>query len=123
MKCEKLSIQEALSAGGELPFALIRSLSQVTLGHTPACVEEDEMLEARFFSQTQEIRIFQGADGLRAVRLIGEPSDRVLEQTCKLENKQFGSALTIARVLEWDEDGQAYVTATRLTGWKEADYV
>lgn len=123
MKCEKLSIREALSAGGELPFALIRSLSQVTLGHTPACVEEDELLEARFFSQAQEIRIFQEADGLRAVRLIGEPSDRVLEQTCKLENKQFGSALAIARVLEWDEDGQAYVAATRLTGWKEAEYV
>ena len=100
MKCEHLSVREALSAGGALPFALIRSLSQVTLGHTPVCVEEDELLEARFFSGEQEIRIFQGADGLRAVRLTGEPSDRVLEQTYKLENKQFGSALTIARVLE-----------------------
>ena len=122
MKCEQLSVREALSAGGALPFALIRSLSQVTLGRTPARVEEEELLEARFFSETQEIRIFQGADGLRAVRLTGEASDRVLEQTCALENDRFGGTLTIARVLEWDEDGQAYVAATRLTGWKEAAY-
>lgn len=118
MKYEQLDVQQAVSAGCALPFAMIRSLSQTALGYAPSSVETEELLEARFFSGEQEIRIFRDGDGLRAVRLTGEPGDRVLEQTCPLENRQFGRELTLLRVLEWDEDGQTYVAATRLTGWK-----
>ena len=40
MKYEKLSVQEAMTAGLQLPYAMIRSLSQVTLGRTPPQVAE-----------------------------------------------------------------------------------
>lgn len=122
MKYEKLSAQEALTAGLQLPYAMIRSLSQVTLGRMPSQVTEDELLEARFFNSEQEIRVFCGENGLQAVRLSAEPVDRALEETYEIENKQFGGSLTVARVLDWDGDGQAYVTATRLSGWKEENH-
>lgn len=119
MKYEQIQVHEALTAGCALPYALLRFLSRVTLGCTPPQVPEDELLEARFFSSEQEIRVFPGEDGMQAVRLSAEPTDRVLEETYQIENRQFGGSLTVARVLDWDEDGQAYVAATRLTGWKE----
>ena len=122
MKYETLSAQEALTAGLQQPYAMIRSLSQVTLGRMPSQVTEDELLEARFFSSEQEIRVFRGENGLQAVRLSAEPADRVLEETYEIENKQFGGFLTVARVLDWDGDGQAYVTSTRLSGWKEENH-
>ena len=42
MKYEILNVQEAISAGLQMPFAMIRSLSQATLGYTPSRVEETE---------------------------------------------------------------------------------
>ena len=36
MKQETIDIQAALEAGQKLPFAWVRSLSQVALGRTPA---------------------------------------------------------------------------------------
>lgn len=121
MKYEPMSVRDAMAAGLQLPFALIRSLSRVTLGHTPPQIEEAELLEARFFNGAQEIRVFPGEDGLRAVRLCPEAADHAVKETCRLENRQFGSTLTITRILDWDEDGQTYVNATCLTDWKEAE--
>ena len=119
MKQETIDIQAALEAGQKLPFAWVRSLSQVALGRTPLAVELEELLEARFFSRDREIRIFPGEDGLRAVALTGEPEDHVMEEEYLIENPQFGRSITVTRVLDWDEDGQAYIAATRLSGWKE----
>ena len=84
MKYEILNVQEAISAGLQMPFAMIRSLSQATLGYTPSRVEETELLEARFFSGEQEIRVFLGEEGLQAVRVIGEAADHCLDETYQL---------------------------------------
>ena len=119
MKQETIDIQAALEAGQKLPFAWVRSLSQVALGRTLLAVELEELLEARFFSRDREIRIFPGEDGLRAVALTGEPEDHEMEEEYLIENPQFGRSITVTRVLDWDEDGQAYIAATRLSGWKE----
>lgn len=119
MKQEKITVQQALQAGRALPFAMIRALSQVTLGHTPAGIAEEELLEARFFDAEQEIRVFRYGDELRAVRLCAEADDRILYKTCRIANKRFGGSLTAAQLLESDEDGQTYIAATRLVDWKE----
>lgn len=42
-----------------------------------------------------------------------------MEEEYLIENPQFGRSITVTRVLDWDEDGQAYIAATRLSGWKE----
>ena len=119
MKQEMMSLQAAIEAGQKLPFGWVRSLSQVALGRMPLAVDLEELLEARFFSRDREIRIFPGEDGLSAVALTGEPEDHVMEEEYPIENPRFGQSVTLARVLDWDEDGQAYIAATRLSGWKE----
>jgi len=118
MKTERMEVQSALEQGMDLPYALIRSLSQVTLGLTPKAVDLEELIEARFFSETEEIRIFQSEDGLEAARLSMEADDIWLEESRQLMNPVFGSSITLSRKVSFDEDGQAYVAAVRLTGWK-----
>lgn len=119
MKREKLNVEAAIREGLGLPYAMVRSLSQVTLGPAPAAVDAAELLEARFFDNEQEIRVFHGEDGLEAVRLRGEDTDHTIEETYSIENPGFGGSLTVTRVLDWDGDGQAYTAASRLSGWKE----
>lgn len=121
MKIEPMELQSALEQGLALPCALVRSLSQVTLGPTPGAVDLGELIEARFFNGQEEIRVFQGEDGLRAARLLGEPEDVALPDTCPLMNPAFGREVTLCRELEFDDDGQAYVAAVRLAGWKGGD--
>lgn len=119
MKREKLNVEAAIREGLGLPYAMVRSLSQVTLGPAPAAVDAAELLEARFFDKEQEIRVFHGEDGLEAVRLRGEDTDHTMDETYAVENPAFGGSLTVTRVLDWDGDGQAYTAASRLSGWKE----
>lgn len=114
----KLEANKALEQGLSLPYALVRSLSEVTLGFTPTSVDLDELLEARFFSEREEIRIFQGEEGLQAVRLPDVEGGTALPVTCKLMNSIFGSEISLCREVSFDEDGQAYVSGLRLTGWK-----
>lgn len=118
MKAERMDRSKALELRHTLPFAYIRSLSQVTLGPTPA-EEPEDLLEARFFSSTEEVRIFLGEDGFQAVRLTEEePRGVCLEETRKLMNPRFGKEITICREIAFDEDGQAYISTMRLSGWK-----
>lgn len=123
MKTEPMDVWEALDRGQALPFALVRSLSGVTLGPTPETVDLEELIEARFFSAGEEVRIFQGEVGLQAVCLTDGEGDIALDRPpYKLANKlKFGEATIMSKwVLDFDDDGQAFVACTRLTGWKGA---
>ena len=77
----------------------------------------DELLEARFFSKQQEIRIFLSEDGLKAVRLEEETADSILEEEIAV-NSGFGSSYTVHYLLQADEDGQINRTVARLASWK-----
>lgn len=118
MKLEVMEADRALEQGMALPWALVRSLSQVTLGPAPREVDPAELLEARFFSAGEEIRVFREGDGLRAVRLTPQAGEAVLEEPRKIANPIFGTAVTVCRALAFDEDGQAYVSGERLIGWE-----
>lgn len=118
MVIEAMEVHSALERGLTLPFALVRSLSEVTLGPAPKTVDLEELIEARFFDRQIEIRIFQGEEGLQAARLTTEAEGDGLTDTVPLMNPMFGCEMTLCRELEFDEDGQARVLATRLTGWK-----
>lgn len=118
MRVEKLDMQAALEQGLRLPYALVRALSAVVLGKTPLAVETEELLEARFFSENEEIRLFRRNGGLNAVLLREEPEDSVLEETFRIENSALGRWITVRHLLDFDEDGQAYIKTTRLAGWE-----
>lgn len=120
MRTDTLDVQEALCRGKALPYALVHHLSGVTLGPAPETLELDELIEARFFGEQQEVRLFRDETGLRAVCLTREEGDVTIQKRYKLANKsRFGELLTIEQVLDFDkEDGQAFISCTRLTGWK-----
>lgn len=117
MKKEVLPLPQAWEMGMQLPWVYLRSLSRVYLGKTPEGLTMDELLEARFFSNLEEIRIFLSEDGLKAVRLEEEAADSILEEEIAV-NSGFGSSYTVHYLLEADEDGQTSRTVTRLAGWK-----
>lgn len=119
MRSEPISIQEALERGRKLPYALIRSLSGVTLGPTPENVDLSEVIEARFFHETEEVRLFRDETKLQAVCLTSDESDITIDKRCELANKSvFGKSITVKEILGFDGDGQAYIACTRLTGWE-----
>lgn len=118
MKQDKMAPQQALMAGMQLPFALIRTWDHVYLGPTPAqAPAPDTLIEAHFFDREREVRLFRQEDELCAVSLTCEPEDQILEERYQLE-KRFGSALTYSRHLGVDEDGQTIFVATQLSNWE-----
>ena len=119
MKKETLTINEALACCKALPYALIRSLSQVSLGPTP---DEppvlDELLEARFFDEKQEVRLFRREGVMCAARLVCEEGDSWIDKTYEVVNKDLGEQVTVRHFLAFDEDGQCYISTSCRTGWK-----
>ena len=118
MKLEQLEVREALEQGSCLPWALVRSLSRVTLGPAPESLDPAELVEARFFDSCREVRIFRNDGALQAVCLTGEEQDSTLEETYDTAGDGFSGRLTLCRVLDADEDGQTYIRASRLMGWE-----
>lgn len=118
MKKTELTESQALRLGLTLPYAYITRLSEVTVGRTPDICTTEELLEARFFGPSQEIRIWNDGDGFRAVSLEDEGQDDYLDLTRPIRRSCFGRKLTLRRYLAFDEDGQAYVCDTRLVHWE-----
>lgn len=118
MKMRTIEPLEALAEGQSLPFALIRSLSAETLGTTPAEIRLEELLEARFFSQKQEIRLFRQDGELQAAALQDDGNEMFLDREFEIANPTFGTHVTVRMYMEFDEDGQAYWKHFRLMDWK-----
>ena len=130
MRREVLSIEAALdkAASSAFPWAMIHTYSNVALGKNPIIeqgreLEEREicpeiLLEARFFSESEEIRIFRQERELRAIWIAEGEEDLFLEETVKIANQsKFGDSVTIRRLVDFDDDGQAQIVASRLSGW------
>lgn len=130
MKTHSVSIHDwnglstLLIQAADFPYAFIRCLSEVRLGLNNAAFNADELLEARFFGPEGELRIYRDGEALRAVTLSAEDGDETLDEHYKLpgyelpEHSRFGRALTVRKILAFDEDGQAYVRATLLRKWE-----
>ena len=114
-----MEVNNAISSGLALPWALIRELSCVTLGSTPAEINKDELLEACFFSPTEEVQIWR-EDGKRHSAMISdEEGDKAIVKQYRIESPEFGYMLETKRYVAFDEDGQAFVAGSRLCGWRE----
>ncbi len=120
MKRENLTAEQALAQGMRLPFALIRQLSQVTLGPVPAQPPElAQLIEARFFDGQQEIRLFRHHGTLQGVCMTPEAGDRWIERTLPVENRALGEKITVRYLLRFDEDGQCEIGTFCLIDWTE----
>jgi len=112
-------IRPAIEQAGALPFAFIREYSRVVIGAMPQPFDEEQVIEARFFGEGQEIRLFRNDEGaLCAARLIAEETDVYIEHTHTLTNpKLFGEKLVTREYLTADEDGQMIVDQVCMTSW------
>lgn len=118
MKIITMEPSAALVKGRALPYALVRTLSWETLGPTSVEIPLEELLEARFFSPTEEIRIFRRGDALEAAALEEDDGETFWDQAYEIANPDFGTRITVRSYLDVDEDGQAYWGHARLTDWK-----
>lgn len=121
MKKYTLDIEQAINLGMEQPFAYITRLSDVTVGITPGAFSMEDLLEARFFGPEQEVRIYITGDGFSAIQLANDELDEFLDISRPIRDPRFGKILTLRQYLDYDEDGQAYIRATRLLDWKGDD--
>lgn len=116
MKIVPMTSEEAFDRGASLPWVFLRCYSHAFLGETPEQIDRNEVLEAFFFSEEEEIRIVRADGRLQAARLTEE--GEYVEGSYQISNKQFGERLYIRRSISFDEDGQASFEEPRLCGWK-----
>lgn len=117
MKTEVLNKEEALRLGMALPWAFLRCYSEASLGPTPEQIDPNELLEARFFSEQEEIRLLRLEGELRGLRRT-EDGGKEIESCFRIANPAFGRTLRTRRSIIFDEDGQAAFTELRLCGWE-----
>lgn len=119
MRITSLSIDEAMQSALAMPFAYIACLSHVHMGQTPKTVDFAEVNDGRFFGECGEIRFIRENGAMTAVWITDDAQDVTIDRTYALI-KGFGSQLTERRYIQFDQDGQGYIAATRLLAWEGA---
>ena len=113
------SIDAAMAEGRTYPFVYLRTLSSAAIGSAATVVFPEapaELEAARFFGETAEIRLYRQEGQLLAAKL-DDGEDPFLTEECSLL-PGFGKRLTKRKLLTFDEDGQAAVSAVRLVHWE-----
>lgn len=120
---EKLEIAAARDRIGGLNYATVQGISEYRIGKVADLkdFDEAECIEARFFSETEEIRFFRKDDDVKAVKVSDGNADYMDEEYVMADNFAFaGKAVTVRKYIDEDEDGQVFIAATRLYKIKEA---
>lgn len=75
----------------------------------------DQCIEARFFCPEKELHLFDYNGEKKAVKIEDNSTD-YLDKIYPLanEHKNLGKMITVRKYLDYDEDGQAFIAATRL---------
>lgn len=79
-------------------------------------IDWQELIEARFFNENQELYLWRAGDSLFGRRLT-ETGDIDAVETAVPVMKKFcpaGGKLVIRKYIDYDEDGQAFVANTRI---------
>ena len=119
-RIENIDIQKAYQSVFEYDYALIYMMSKLILSKTSDLgeIDWDECLEARFFSKEKELHIFEDDGEQRAVEVrdMDEKDSIVKKYQLAKQFSGLGNTLCVKEYLAYDEDGQTYVSLTRLTG-------
>lgn len=117
---EKVDTDKALESIAEYQYALVYGMSGITFCRMTDFKEPDwdECLEARFFDGNKELHIYEEDGGRCAVKVTGTIDEDCLVKKYALQDRYFGRGkyLCVCEHLGYDEDGQAAVVLTRLTG-------
>ena len=117
---QRVEFQEACQKYQEYEYALLYMMSELILSKTSelTSIDWEECLEARFFDLDKELHIFEDDGEHTAVEVVEQTQEECLVKKYQLANKfrGIGKAVCIKEYLSYDEDGQAYVALTRLSG-------
>lgn len=96
-------------------YVWIQGYDIVNLGEVKDVkINYDTIIEARFFSPDKELHIFPFGDEMCAVEIIKEDNDDYFEEKQMLR-KRFGKSITLRYYIDYEDDGQAYITNTVLS--------
>lgn len=125
MKIRTISLHEAMAWAEGYPFVYLRMLSSVSMGNTSEILPRicwEEVEEARFFGPSGELRVFDDGAALTAAVLEDGPHETeysVQDRTCPLAHDgAFGREIVVRDYLDYDGDGQLFVSASRLKDWR-----
>lgn len=107
----------------EYTYALVYMISELILCGTQELPNLDwtECMEARFFDEDKELHIYEEDGKLQAVKVTEGDGKDVIVRKYQLANQflKAGKLLCVREYYAYDEDGQAYVSLTRLAGIEE----
>ncbi len=117
---ERMDMESALKEIFVYEYALVYGMSRIVFCKTGELgqVNWDECLEARFFDNTKEMHLYEQDGRMCAVKVVGTMDENCLMKKYVLQDKYsvLGKYLCVCEHLDYDEDGQAFVVFTRLTG-------
>lgn len=116
---KKIDLAEAKSQISQMKYGLIYEISDVIFDQMDKIAEINwaELIEGYFFDDTAQIHIYDTEEGLQAVCFTEPENARYVDKEYELVGKyqQIGKKVKKREYLEFDEDGQVYVSYTRLT--------
>lgn len=119
-RVEKADAVRALECIGEYEYVLAYMISRIVLCRAENFdgTDWDECFEARFFDENKELHIYEQDGKKCAVKVSGTADGDCLVKKYALLDQYFGEKkyLCVCEHLGYDEDGQASVLLTRLTG-------
>lgn len=117
---ERMRADNALEMLAEYQYALVYGISGIVLCKAADYdgTDWEECLEARFFDGDKELHIYEEDGEKCAVKVTGTVDGDCQVKKYALQDRYFGPDryLCVCEHLKYDEDGQAAVALTRLTG-------
>ena len=108
-----IDVDKAAADALKKPFAVILEMSSVYSGSTGQDWKlSDELLEAHFFDEDEEIRIFNSDGEMKAVCIYESPDEVSSTKICRIDGSK--DEVVIKQILAADNDGQYSIRAMRM---------
>ena len=111
----KISFDEAKDRIREYSYSLIYMLDGIKVNREPvSSVDWEECMEARFFGEKGELRIWRDGSDYQAAEVTqnGEYINEDYEIAKRYQDA--GKKLSVRKYIDYDSDGQAFVKSTLL---------
>ncbi len=120
-RVKAITLDEVKASYKEYPWMLVYEISDKKFGLTSSvdAIDWNECVDARFFSEAGEIHCFQSEDGMQAVQISDVGTADVIDRSYYVNGVGKGKVLVVRHYLQYDEDGQAYISMTRLVNVRE----
>ena len=119
MNVKKIDFASAKESYKDYEYALIYMMSSIILKRTSEIekIKWDECLEARFFDKDRELHMICANECFSSI-ISDEASDTFIVRNCRLKPgySELGKKLIVKQYVGKDEDGQSFISLTRLCG-------